>query len=629
MENLRTTVTEDEVRLAGNEAVMAGLLADDDDENDPVSYEDEDDEGEYEPDLTYVETDADRAEDLISDPDYLAMRAEGYSHLEAVESVEAERRGEPPFLQDVAQHLDLTKLASVKESADSDPHAYGHPNYGGTESPEHNFFDVFRTSGQEDGHYSIDVPLTHDTREDFAEELEGLPVDPEQNFYRLQISINGNGFLYLDREDSKSPELDQYLFDGYSISIREGAKNFVLEHGLIADTSAEADSENDPVPYQDDRPAMTADWGEIPDRAVADEGRLLRDVDGQMVASLVVPENLLKAFDADTLDELGVHFDDQNRVEIQVKTVGGEVRLDPHFAPDSYQDRFEVDLFDHHRDALQQEADKMVAAAAEAKAAMTSNIKVEGASDFADSNPTERSLLIRIGGEEFVVTAPIDESGDISKVEVDPDQIGYDPATDGGARYQQLSALLDEAREPVLQAIREYHANADQHILRDTGWTDSRTLAAGYCVIPEAEIDRVADDAEAVGSYLSSGDFRTAEGYPIRLDFDIKGNLEAAVIPGTKVSLNPVLEGSRDHFVEAKAHLADHGLVLSRADSGDYRVDYHSSSSNHRDGEHGSAQFADTVSGATEIGHKMAAEREQQVTTRFQNDAERFERQAA
>jgi hypothetical protein len=80
METTRATVSDDEARLTGNEAVMARLLVDEDDENDPVPYDDEDDESDYEPDLDYVETDYDRAEDLVSDPDYLAVRAEGYSH---------------------------------------------------------------------------------------------------------------------------------------------------------------------------------------------------------------------------------------------------------------------------------------------------------------------------------------------------------------------------------------------------------------------------------------------------------------------------------------------------------------------------------------------------------------------
>jgi hypothetical protein len=538
--------------LQGNEAVMARLLVDDDNENDPVPYQDE-------------------------------------------------------------------------ATAD---HKFAHPNYGGTESPVYEFFDVFRTAGQKEGVYSIDVPLTQEVREAVEHEPENsLPGDPNQNYCRLEITIDRDGHSDVVLDGSEGDGLEEYLFDVYNMSIRAGVERYAREHGLIADRSL--DDENDPVAYHHDREPMTADWGEIPERAVSDDGRLLREVGGNTIATVIVPDDLAKKFDVDTLDELGVHFDDQNRVELQVKTVDGEVRLDPHFVRDSYQDRFEAELFDHHRDALQAEADRMAAAVAEAKAAMTSNIKVAGASDFADSNPTERSLLVRIGSEEIVVTAPIDESGNISKVEVDPDQIGYDPATDNGARYQQLSALLEEVREPILQAVREYHANADQHILHDTGWTDSRTFEHGYCVIPGDEIDRLGADPDMAGGHLVAGDLRTAEGYPIRATFDIDGNLESAVIPGTKTSLKPVLEGSRDHFVEAKAQLADSGIVLSKAESGDYRVDYHSSSSNHRAGEYGSAQFSDTVSGATEIGHKMAAESAQQVTTRFQNDAERFERQAA
>src|SRR5690606_21155882 len=98
-------------------------------------------------------------------------------------------------------------------------------------------------------------------------------------------------------------------------------------------------------------------------------------------------------------------FDDQNRVELQLKTVGGEVRLDPHFVPDSYQDRFEVDLFDHHRDGLQQESDRISAEAQAAKAKTENDITVVGHSDFADSDPLKHHLDVRVDGETFTVIA--------------------------------------------------------------------------------------------------------------------------------------------------------------------------------------------------------------------------------
>lgn len=521
-----------------------------------------------------------RHADIISSPDYLGLRDEGFK--------------------------------------------YAHPNYGGSENPDYEFFDVFRTAGQKEGVYSIDVPLTQEVREAVEHEPENsLPGDPNQNYCRLEITIDKDGHPDVVLDGSEGDGLDEHLFDVYNMSIRAGVERYALEHGLIADRGVDADNENDPVPYQDDRKPMTADWGVIPERAVSDDGRLLREVDGKTIAAVNVPDHLAKRYDLDLVSDLGVQFDDAGRVELHIKTNGGEVSLDRQFTEKPYLNRFEGDLFAHYRDDIQQDSERLAAEKAAAKVRMAESISVTADSDFPETDALDRYLKVSIDGQVVNIIGAFNEEGRVADVEINPDQDGFDPATDGGARYKELSDLLESVKSDVVRQVQDYHDNVDARILQDTGWLNSRTLKAGYCVITEAEIDRAALDVETAGMPLTGGDFRTADGYPIRLDFDVNGNLESATIPGTKTSLNPVLEGSRNHFVEAKAQLADSGIVLSKADSGDYRVDYHQSSSSYRAGERGSVRYADSVTAAVGVGQKMAAERDQQVASRFHHEAER------
>lgn len=483
------------------------------------------------------------------------------------------------------------------------------------EHPSQLGLSTLRDEGVETTRYFVDVPVTEKDRKTSRREPEGYQFSKDEHHLEIQIDVAADGRMALVGFGLEAESLDRELFHRYRHELGDAVRDKLQASDQDYDLDAAIDEAVGMMKsegYHDDEPGEYVDQNE--GGVHEDNSPLIAPgPDGQHFALVEVPDDLAREFPIDTLKELGVTFDNNDSVAVlKVKIDADEISLDRQFEPMSYADRFETAVFNHYRNDLEQE----VARKADAeKTRIANSVSVEETLTFREPDSIQRHLTVNVDDRTFDVVASFDGDGRVTDVAVDPKHHD-DP------HHVELTELLESAKDVVIRHAQQCH-DTDEQFLQAIGWQNSRTLVAGYCVIPGEEVDRMG--SEAAVSDSNAGLFRTAEGYPIRLDFDQNANIEHATIPGTLVALNPVLEGSRNHFVEAKAQLADHGIVLSKADSGDYRVDYHSSSSSHRQGEFGSVRFADTIIGAVETGKQMAAERDRQA----QSDNSGPERQAA
>lgn len=349
-----------------------------------------------------------------------------------------------------------------------------------------------------------------------------------------------------------------------------------------------------------------------------DDDRWVTTVSGEVVAfdengdrvifthDFKVPDEVAQEFDLATLEDCGVVKNGHYQMTVKADDENQISFVRQHEAR-SYPGRFETAMFEHFSAEIQEAVD-------EASRKET----------YDTAEPATRVLAVEYLGDRQLDALPSafgrneDSRVEAYRVEIDDQKIEVAARIEEGIRVVDVSTdhddqigveVLDSNRDRVIAAVQRDWDAVLGALLEANGWSINGALGAGYVVLPAGEIERVEARVASEGANPKGERCETASGRGVYLHFSDNGKLEKAFPEGAPVTLRPVAEGSREHFVEAKAELSDHDITLAKSNVG-YRVDYRKGSRGHMSGKEGSAYYTDDLADAVETGRDMAVHRD-------------------
>lgn len=348
----------------------------------------------------------------------------------------------------------------------------------------------------------------------------------------------------------------------------------------------------------------------------------LQEEDGRHVALVLIPHTIQEKFSIDILNRSQVDIQADDWFQLKLNVDGDKVSLDRQFNAASYQGRFEDALFKHHEANLNKDAAIL---AAEAAAARHPAVKAEYSAPAGDIDRSDmETLKVSVGNDHFDVEVRFDEAYQVVDVQLAGIQDGYDFESDDGARGEYLASLVRDNQKELAAVIQDKADTAMFDFMKHPGWDSDESMDAGYCVIAQDEVDRLRDAANASGKALIFEQGMTVDGQPVDLVFDMKGRIEEASATGSPLALRPVIEGSHEHMIYAKAELSDDGISLTKNRIGEYKVDFVTGTHGHVAGDEGSAYYTDDLLDAVGTAREMVAQRELQIAINDEEDRDRL-----